>query len=251
MGTQRTVLVTGAARGIGLAIAKKMLDCGHCVAMTDRNEAALKAAAKVLPAKRVLAHAADVTDRATPATLDEAIRDRWEPVSILVNNAGIPSSKRNGRAAGFLELTEEEWHEVLEVNLSAVFRLSRQFLPFMCKQRWGRVVNIASLAGRGRTFIAGAGYMASKAGVLALTRAIANEFGRDGVTANSIAPGLIDTSMAAARTAEANAAVINQIPVRRIGRPEEIAAAAAFLAGEDVGFINGAVIDVNGGIWMA
>ena len=92
--------------------------------------------------------------------------------------------------------------------------------------------------------------MASKAGVLALTRAIANEFGCDGITANSIAPGLIDTSMAATRSAEANTAVINQIPVRRIGRPEEIAAAAAFLAGEDVGFINGAVIDVNGGIWM-
>jgi len=93
--------------------------------------------------------------------------------------------------------------------------------------------------------------MASKAGVLALTRAIAGEFGPDGITANSIAPGLIDTSMAAGRPAEANAAVIRQIPVRRIGRPEEVGAAVAFLAGEDAGFINGAVIDVNGGIWMA
>lgn len=250
MSTQRTVLVTGAARGIGLAIAKKMLECGHRVAMIDRDDAALKTAAKVLPANRVLALAADVTDRETPATLDQAIRDRWEPVSILVNNAGVPSPKRNGRTAGFLELTDEEWSSVLDINLSAVFRLSRQFLPFMREQRWGRVVNIASLAGRGRTFIAGASYMASKAGVLAVTRAIANEFGRDGITANSIAPGLIDTSMAATRTAEANAAVVNQIPVRRIGHPEEVAAAAAFLAGEDVGFINGAVIDVNGGIWM-
>jgi 3-oxoacyl-[acyl-carrier protein] reductase len=250
MNTQRTVLVTGAARGIGLAIAKTMLECGHRVAMTDRDDATLKTAAQALPAKRVLALAADVTDSKAPATLDHAIRDRWEPVSILVNNAGVPSPKRNGRTAGFLELTDEEWSSVLDINLGAVFRLSRQFLPFMCEQRWGRVVNIASLAGRGRTFIAGASYMASKAGVLALTRAIANEFGRDGITANSIAPGLIDTSMAATRTAEANAAVVNQIPVRRIGRPEEVAAAAAFLAGEDVGFINGAVIDVNGGIWM-
>jgi 3-oxoacyl-[acyl-carrier protein] reductase len=251
MSTQRTVLVTGAARGIGLAIAKKMIDCGHRVVMTDRDHAALQIAAQKFPAQSVLALTADVTDGGAPAMLDRAIRGRWEPVAILVNNAGVPSPKRDGRTAGFLELTDEEWSSVLDVNLGAVFRLSRQFLPFMREQRWGRVVNIASLAGRGRTFIAGACYMASKAGVLALTRAIANEFGRDGITANSIAPGLIDTSMAASRTAEANAAVINQIPVRRIGRPEEIAAAAAFLAGEDVGFINGAVIDVNGGIWMA
>jgi len=251
MAAPRTALVTGAARGIGRATAQKLASCGYLVAMADRDDAALKAAAKSMPAERVLALSADVTDPEAPANLDRAIRERWAPVSILVNNAGVPSPKRNGRPAGLLETTGDEWSSVLEINLTSMFRMSRQFLPFMREQRWGRIVNLASLAGRGRTFVAGPVYMVSKAGVLALTRAIANEFGCDGIVANSIAPGLIDTSMAAARPAEANASVIQQIPVRRIGRPEEVAAAVAFLAGEDVGFINGAVIDVNGGIWMS
>lgn len=251
MSTHRTVLVTGAARGIGLAITQKLVEFGHRVALADRDGSALTAAAQKLPAKQVLAVPTDITDTDAPELLDRAIRERWEPVSILVNNAGVPSPKRNGRAAGFLEHTEKEWSSVLEVNLTAVFRLCRKFLPFMCEQHWGRVVNIASLAGRGRTFVAGPSYMASKAGVIALTRAIANEFGPHGITANTIAPGLIDTSMAAALSPEAKANVVQQIPVRRIGRPDEVAAAAAFLTGEDVGFINGAVIDINGGIWMA
>ena len=250
MDTNRTALVTGAARGIGLAIAKRLVESGHRVAMADRDGVAVTAAAQLLPAGNVLALATDITDPDAPAALDRAIRARWEPVSVLVNNAGIPSSKRNGRTAGFLELSEDEWNAVLQINLTAVFRISRQFLPSMREQHWGRIVNIASLAGRGRSFVAGPGYMASKAAVLALTRAIANEFGCDGITANSIAPGLIDTSMASARPPEANAAVVAQIPVRRIGRPLEVAAAAAFLVSEDAGFINGATIDVNGGIWM-
>jgi 3-oxoacyl-[acyl-carrier protein] reductase len=247
----RTALVTGAARGIGLATVRKLLDAGHRVAMADRDAEALAAAASQLPGDRVLALPADITAPDAPAAFERAIIARWAPVSILVNNAGLPSPKRNGRAAGFVETTDEEWCSIIAVNLTAVFRISRQFLPPMRAQRWGRVINIASLAGRGRTLVAGASYMASKAGVLALTRAIAAEFGPDGITANSIAPGLIDTSMAAGRPPEANAAVIQQIPVRRIGRPEEVGAAVAFLAGEDAGFINGAVIDVNGGVWMA
>ena len=250
MSAPRTALVTGAARGIGLASARKLAACGHRVAMVDRDGAALKEAAQTLHSECVLALTADVTDPAAPANIDRAIRECWQPVSLLVNNAGVPSPKRNGRAAGLLETTAAEWTSVLEINLTSMFRMSRQFLPFMREQRWGRIVNIASLAGRGRSFIAGPVYMVSKAGVLALTRAIANEFGCDGIIANSIAPGLIDTSMAAGRPAEANARLIQQIPVRRIGRPEEVAAAVAFLTGEDVGFINGAVIDVNGGIWM-
>jgi len=247
----RTALVTGAARGIGLATVRKLLDAGHRVAMADHDAEALAAAASKLPSERVLALPADITAPDAPAALERAILGNWPPVSILVNNAGVPSPKRDGRAAGFVETVDEEWSGVIAINLTAVFRMSRQFLPLMREQRWGRVINIASLAGRGRTLVAGPSYMASKAGVLALTRAIAGEFGPDGITANSIAPGLIDTSMAAGRPAEANAAVIRQIPVRRIGRPEEVGAAVAFLAGEDAGFINGAVIDVNGGIWMA
>ena len=251
MNKQRTVLVTGAARGIGLAIALKLVESGYHVVLVDRDGSALTAAAQALPAERVLALTADITDKDAPEALDRAIRERWDPVSILINNAGVPSPKRNRRAAGILELTEKEWHSVLDVNLTAVFRMSQKFLPFMYEQHWGRVVNIASLAGRGRSFIAGPSYVAAKAGVIGLTRAIAAEFGPHGITANSIAPGLIDTSMTAARSPESNANLVTQIPVGRMGRPDEIAAAASFLIGEDVGFINGAVIDVNGGVWMA
>lgn len=248
---RRTALVTGAARGIGLATVRKLLDAGHRVAMADQDEESLAVAASTLPSECVLALPTDITALDAPATLERAILRHWSPVSILVNNAGIPSPKRDGRAAGFVETTDEEWSRVIAINLTAVFRMSRQFLPRMREQRWGRIINIASLAGRGRTLVAGASYMASKAGVLALTRAIAGEFGPEGITANSVAPGLIETSMAASRPDEANAAVIRQIPVRRIGRPGEVGAAVAFLAGEDAGFINGAVIDVNGGVWMA
>ena len=193
----------------------------------------------------------DISHPDAGGNLDQAVRGRWEPVSILVNNAGIPSPRRNGRTAGLLEMTVEEWNAVLDTNLSAALRLSRQFVPFMREQRWGRIVNVSSLAGRSRTYISGVSYMASKAGLLALARSIAGEFGREGITANCVAPGYIETAMAALHGAEKNAAIAKNIPLGRAGTPQEVAAAIAFLASEEAGYVTGTVIDVNGGVFMA
>ncbi len=246
-----TALVTGAGRGIGLATAEALLAAGHHVAIIDRDAETLRAAAARLPSDRVLALVQDIAHPDAGKKLDEAIRARWEPVTILINNAGIPSPRRGGRTAGLLEMTVEEWNAVLEVNLSAALRLCRAFIPFMRERRWGRIVNVSSLAGRSRTYVSGVSYMAAKAGLLALSRSIAGEFGRDGITANCVAPGYIDTAMAALHGSEKNVEIAKNIPLGRAGTPQEVAAAIAFLASEEAGYMTGAVIDVNGGIFMA
>jgi 3-oxoacyl-[acyl-carrier protein] reductase len=250
-GSPRTALVTGAARGIGLATADALLALGHRVVLVDRDGDALHAAAARFAADRILALVQDVAHPDAGEILDRRVRERWDPVSILVNNAGIPSPRRDGRTAGLLEMTLDEWNAVLDHNLSAAFRLSRTFIPFMREQRWGRIVHVSSLAGRSRTYISGVSYMASKAGLLALARSIAGEFGRDGITANCVAPGYIDTAMAALHGAEKNAEIAKNIPLGRAGTPQEVAATIAFLASEEAGYMTGAVIDVNGGIFMA
>jgi 3-oxoacyl-[acyl-carrier protein] reductase len=221
------------------------------VALVDRDADALRAAAARFAPDRVMALVQDVSHPEAGKTLDQAVRQRWDPVAILVNNAGVPSPRREGRTAGLVETTVEEWNAVLEVNLSAALRLCRQFVPQMRERRWGRIVNVSSLAGRSRTYISGISYMASKAGLLAVARSIAGEFGRDGITANCVAPGYISTAMAQLHGEDKNAEIAKNIPLGRAGTPQEVAAAIAFLVSEEAGYMTGAVIDVNGGIFMA
>lgn len=248
--TPRTAVVSGAARGIGLACATALAERGHRVVLVDRDEPALAEAVAGLPADRVMAVQADLGNRQAPALVQAAVqRQGFGPVSILVNNAGI-APKHQGRSHTILEIDLDEWDRVIELNLSAAMLMSRQFLPGMVAQRWGRIVNMSSLAGRGKSVISGPAYMASKAGLLGLTRHIAAQFAKDGITANAVAPGRVSTALGAQLDPQIAAQAIAQIPVGREGTTQDVAAAVCFLASEEAAYCNGSVIDVNGGIIM-
>jgi 3-oxoacyl-[acyl-carrier protein] reductase len=243
-------LVTGAARGIGLAIAKELMARGHRMLAVDASAPGLEAAEAALrPLGEVATFAADVTDPEVMGRLKEFAASRFGGIGVLVNNAGI-SPKYNGRAALLEEITLEEWNRVFAVNVTSMLLTCQTFIPGMRAARWGRVVNIASIAGRSRSVLAGASYSMSKAAVLGFTRSIAAQVASDGVTANCVAPGRIQSPMAEATDARSNADYAKVIPVGRFGTAEEVAAAVAYLASDAAGFVTGAVLDVNGGFAM-
>ena len=245
----RIALVTGAAKGIGLATSKKLIADGCHVVMVDRLPIDLSKLG--ISSNNALAFSGDVSDAAFLLRLKEQIESRLGTLSILVNNAGISPKRPDGRSSGILEVTLDEWSKVLMINLTTVMQLSQLFLPGMQAQKFGRIVSLSSLAGRSKSVVAGPSYMASKAGVLGLTRAIASEMGPFGITANCVAPGRILTDMAMQAGEEVNRRYAEQIPVRRLGTAEEVADAIAFLCAESSGFINGATIDINGGFFMS
>jgi 3-oxoacyl-[acyl-carrier protein] reductase len=246
---QRIALVTGAAKGIGLATSQKLIAAGCQVVMVDRLPIDL---AKLgLSAETALAFAGDVSDTAFLLRLKEQIESRLGVVSILVNNAGISPKRPDGRSSGILEVTLDEWSKVLMINLTTVMQLSQLFLPGMRAQKFGRIVSLSSLAGRSKSVVAGPSYMASKAGILGLMRAIASEMGPEGITANCVAPGRILTDMSMQAGEEVNRRYAEQIPVRRLGTADEVADTIVFLCAESSGFINGATIDINGGFFMS
>jgi 3-oxoacyl-[acyl-carrier protein] reductase len=193
----------------------------------------------------------DVTDAEALRGLHTTLNDRWGTLHVLVNNAGISFKQSNGRASTLATMSDEEWDSVLAVNLTAVMRLCRMFLPDMQAAGAGRIINVASLAGRTRSRVAGPAYVASKTAVIGLTRAIAGEYGRFGITANCVAPGRIISAMSGPSDTEVNQAYLTQIPSARFGTVDEVAAAIGYLASDDAGFVNGAVIDINGGAHMA
>jgi 3-oxoacyl-[acyl-carrier protein] reductase len=247
--TQRIALVTGAAKGIGLATSQKLIAAGCKVVMVDRLP--LDLGKLGMSSEDALAFSGDVSDSAFLLRLKEQIDARLGTVSILVNNAGISPKRSDGRSSGILEVTLDEWSKVLLINLTTVMQLSQLFLPGMQAQKFGRIVSLSSLAGRSKSIVAGPSYMASKAGVLGLMRAIASEMGPYGITANCVAPGRILTDMAMQAGEEVNRRYAEQIPVRRLGTAEEVADAITFLCAESSGFINGATIDINGGFFMS
>lgn len=245
---QRTAIVTGAAGSIGQGAVRKLLEHGRRVVMVDRDEAALARALAPFPADRVKAVAVDIADPAAPAQIHEQARP-WGPVAVLVNNAAI-SPKHDGLAADLLSMADEEWELVFRVNVTAGMRLARQFVPDMLQQHWGRIVNVSSRAGRSHANAASVAYMSSKAAVLGMTRSFASEFSARGITANAVAPGLVESALTARVSPELLQRIRDKTPVGRAGTPDEIGAAIAFLASEDAGFITGTCLDINGGALM-
>ena len=231
---QRSVLVTGGNRGIGLAIARALAEAGHRVAVTHRGDP---------PPGDFLAVRCDVTEPATVEAAFTEVEKTHGPVEILVSNAGVT------RDMLVLEMEDKDFQEVLETNLVGAFRVARRALPGMLKARWGRLVfissAIATVGGPGQ-----ASYAASKAALTGLARSLAWELGRRNITANVVAPGPIETDMSAAVSEQRRAYAMSTTPLGRMGRPEEVASAVRFLAGDQAHYITGAVLPVSGGFGM-
>lgn len=243
----KTALVTGAARGIGFAIAQRLAAAGASVTMLDRDDAVKEASGKVPGSKAITA---DLADIAVVTGLANDIRGGKYSFDILVNNAGVHPKKPNGESFPFEEIDLDHWNRVVMINLTAPILIAQAVLPGMKKNGWGRVINIVSRAAR--TFVPSTGvqYGATKAGLLGATRVIAAEYSAFGITANSVAPGRIDTPL----SNQSNEAVLaeskKKIPAGRFGQPDELAAAVEFLATPDASYITGTTLDVNGGAFM-
>jgi 3-oxoacyl-[acyl-carrier protein] reductase len=238
----RVALVTGAARGIGLATAAALAQRGASVALVDIDGKAVQTAGREL-GERTLAMEANVSRPADVQRSIEGAIAQFGGLDILINNAGICP------LTPFAEITEDEWDRVMAINLKGAFLCCQAALPSLCRSgRRGRIINIASVAGQMGGVLVGAHYAASKAGLIALTKSLARLLSADGVTVNCVAPATTETDLTAAWSEALRGQVRSQIPLGRLARPEEIAEAVCFLAGDGAGFITGATLDVNGGL---
>jgi 3-oxoacyl-[acyl-carrier protein] reductase len=239
----RVALVTGASRGIGRAIALTLAQRGAKVIGTATSESGAAGIREALASFGGDGIVLDVTDGAKLDAAIDAIVKQHGGLHILVNNAGIT---RDGLA---MRMKDEDWDAVQDTNLKAVFRASRAVVRTMMKQRWGRIVNITSVVGASGN-PGQANYAAAKAGVAGMTRALAKELGSRGITVNCVAPGFIATDMTDSLPDAQKTALLAQIPLGRLGAPEEIAATVAFLCSPEAGYITGAELHVNGGMLM-
>ncbi len=235
----RTALVTGAARGIGLAISKRFVKDGARVAMLDVDRD-VEAAAKAL-GESALAIVADVTRPEDVERAVKTVHDRWGRLDVVVNNAGI-----TGGSKLTWEVSDEEWQRVIACDLTSVFLVSRAAVRLMLGQGSGRIVNIASIAGKegNPTLVP---YSTAKAGVIGFTKALAKEVATRGILVNAVAPAVIGTDMVQQMSKETVDMLVAKIPMGRVGRPEEVAALVAWLASDECSFSTGAVYDLSGG----
>jgi 3-oxoacyl-[acyl-carrier protein] reductase len=242
----RTAVVTGAAQGLGQSIATALHGAGHAVVVADiREDAAVQAAATIDPTgERAIAAALDVRERASFTRVFAAAAERFGHVDILINNAAIAPARP------FFEIEQAEWDEVLGVNLRGVLFGCQVGGLHMRSLGWGRIINLASLAGQQGSLVAGAHYSASKAGIIVLTKVAAAALAGDGVTVNAVAPAAIDGPTMRSLSPHQVQDLEQRIPVGRIGRPEEVGALVAYLASEEAGYATGATFDLNGGLLM-
>ena len=236
----RVALVTGGARGIGLAIARRLVADGARVAVVDLDKSAAEAAAGDL-GDAATALVADVTRTADVERAVAAAHARWGRLDIVVNNAGI-----TGGSKLTWELTDEDWNQVIACDLTSVFLVSRAAVKLMLPQRSGRIVNIASIAGKegNPTLVP---YSTAKAGVIGFTKALAKEVANQGILVNAVAPAVIGTDMVKQMSKETVDYLIAKIPMGRVGRPDEVAALVAWLVSDECTFSTGAVYDLSGG----
>ena len=241
----KVALVTGASRGIGQAIAHALAAQGAVVVGTATSDQGAQAIGDKLAAAgyKGTGMKLDVRDPESIAAVLAAITESYGAPAILVNNAGITADNL------LMRMKDDEWDDVIGTNLSSVYRLSKAVLRGMTKGRWGRIINISSVVG-GMGNAGQSNYAAAKAGMEGFTRALAREVGSRAITVNAVAPGFIDTDMTRALNDSQRSVMLEQIPLARLGQAEEIAAAVAFLASESAGYITGATLPVNGGMYM-
>ena len=241
--SRKIVLVTGASRGIGKAIAQRFADEGHFVIGTATSEKGADAIAEYLSESGGIGRVLDVCSDEDVDKLFEEIDSVYGGINVLVNNAGIT---KDGL---LMRMKDEDWASVIDTNLTSIYRMSRRAVRGMMKARHGRIINITSVVGQmgnaGQT-----NYAATKAGVEGFSRALAREIGSRGVTVNCVAPGFVETDMTEELDERLLNSMLDAVPMGRMAQPEEIAAAVSFLASDDASYITGAVLAVNGGMYM-
>lgn len=237
------VLVTGASRGIGKAIAETLAAAGATVIGTATSDSGAEKITEYLAPKGGKGMCLNVADDASIKEVTKAISDEYGAISILVNNAGITRDNL------LMMMKDDQWNDIIQTNLTSIFKLSKIVIRPMMKARKGRIINIASVVGLtgnpGQT-----NYAAAKAGIIGFSKSLAREIGSRNITVNTVAPGFIDTDMTRELPEEQREALISQIPLNKLGDPQDIANAVAFLASAEAAYITGETINVNGGMYM-
>ena len=238
----KKVLVTGASGGIGKAIAMELSSSGADLCLTGRNKSELENLQKIIGGNCQII-ISDLSNSEGISNLADQAQDIMGQIDILVNNAGITKDNL------FMRMSEDDWNEVININLNSIFKLTKQLIKGMIKRRYGRIINITSVIG----VAGGAGqsnYSASKAGIIAMSKSLAQEVGSRSITVNSIAPGFIETNMTAELSDDRREDILKSISVGRLGKPDDIAGAVCFLASDKASYITGQTIHINGGMLM-